>query len=95
MTTASDALKPQAAHVGTNPTAVPSYRGGTLQTQTTRSDIQIRDGITFEWLDDPSMPNPRWRARMSRQVFAALVKEKLGADHGSSFLTAPPRRRPK
>jgi hypothetical protein len=61
----------------------------------TLANIQIRDGITFEWLDDPSMPNPRWRARMSRQVFAALVKEKLGADHGSSFLTAPPRRRRK
>lgn len=57
--------------------------------------IQIRDGITFEWLDDPSTPNPRWRARMSRQVFAALVNEKLGVDHGKPFLTVPPRRRRK
>jgi hypothetical protein len=55
----------------------------------TLANIQIRDGITFEWLDDPSTPNPRWRARMSRQVFAALVEEKLGADHGDSFHATP------
>ena len=42
------------------------------------ADIQVREGISFEWLDDPSTPNRRWRARMSREVFAALVKEKLG-----------------
>ena len=41
-------------------------------------DIQVREGINFEWLDEPSTPNRRWRARMSREVFAALVKEKLG-----------------
>lgn len=40
-------------------------------------DIRVRDGITFEWLDDPATPHPRWRARMSREVFAALVNEKL------------------
>jgi hypothetical protein len=56
------------------------------------SDLQIRDGITFEWIDDPSTPNPRWRARMSRQVFAALVKEKLGTDRGDSC-PAPRRRK--
>lgn len=59
------------------------------------ADIQVREGITFEWLDDPSTPNPRWRARMSRQVFAALVKEKLGADHGDSFHTTPPPTTPQ
>ena len=42
-------------------------------------DIRVRDGITFEWLDDPSTPNRRWRARMSREVFAELVKQKLKA----------------
>ena len=55
-------------------------------------DIRVRDWITFEWIDDPSTPNPRWRARMSREVFAALVKEKLGTDRGGSFFTTPPRR---
>ena len=61
----------------------------------TMSNIQVREGINFEWLDDPSTPNRRWRARMSREVFAALVIEKLGADRGDSFLTNPavPRRR--
>lgn len=43
-------------------------------------DIQIRDGIAFEWLDHPTTPNRRWRARMSRSVFATLVKEKLGVE---------------
>ena len=58
------------------------------------ADIQVREGIKFEWLDDPSTPNRRWRARMSRQVFASLVKEKLGVDHHDSPLTPPaPRRR--
>jgi len=57
-------------------------------------DIQVRDGINFEWLDAPSTPNRRWRARMSREVFAALVTEKLGASRGDSFLTKPaPHRR--
>lgn len=56
-------------------------------------DIQVREGINFEWLDAPSTPNRRWRARMSREVFARLVKEKLGTDRGDSFLTTPPRRR--
>jgi hypothetical protein len=41
------------------------------------ADIQVREGITFEWLDAPSVPNRRWRARMSREVFAELVKQKL------------------
>ena len=58
------------------------------------ADIQVREGINFEWLDDPSTPNRRWRARMSRQVFASLVMEKLGVDHHDSPLTPPaPRRR--
>ena len=59
------------------------------------ADIQVREGITFEWLDAPSTPHRRWRARMSREVFAALVKEKLGTDCGDSFLTKPaaPRRK--
>ena len=58
------------------------------------ADIQVREGINFEWLADPSTPNRRWRARMSRQVFASLVKEKLGVEHDDSPLTSPaPRRR--
>ena len=58
------------------------------------SEVEIREGVTFEWLDDPSTPNRRWRARMSREVFASLVKEKLGPDRGDSFLVPPaPRRR--
>jgi hypothetical protein len=58
------------------------------------SDANIREGIVFEWIDAPSTPNRRWRARMSRQVFASLVKEKLGADQGDSLLTPPaPHRR--
>lgn len=61
--------------------------------KTALANIQVRDGITFEWIDDPSTPNPRWRARMSREVFAALVKEKLGPDRGDSFATVPRRRR--
>ena len=32
---------------------------------------------------------------MSRQVFASLVKEKLGVDHGDSPLTPPAPRRKK
>jgi hypothetical protein len=55
-------------------------------------EIRVREGIVFEWLDAPSTPNRRWRARMSREVFAKLVKEKLGTDHTNSSLTAPPRR---
>ena len=59
------------------------------------SDANIREGIVFEWLDAPSTPNRRWRARMSRQVFASLVKEKLGVDHDDSPLLPPASRRRK
>ena len=59
------------------------------------ADIQVREGINFEWLDDPSTPNRRWRARMSREVFASLVKEKLGVDHGDFPLPPPASRRKK
>ena len=59
------------------------------------TDFKIREGITFEWLDAPSTPNRRWRARMSREVFAALVKEKLGPDRGDSFLKPQSSRRKK
>ena len=59
------------------------------------TDFEVREGITFEWLDAPSTPNRRWRARMSREVFAKLVKEKLGTDMGKSFLKPPPRPRRK
>ena len=53
------------------------------------ADIQVREGINFEWLDDPSTPNRRWRARMSRAVFADLVKQKLKI--GPGVPSAAPR----
>ena len=54
-------------------------------------DIRVRDGITFEWIDDPSTPNPRWRARMSRAVFAELVEQKLKISPGVGRRASRPR----
>jgi hypothetical protein len=56
------------------------------------ADFKPREGVTFEWIDPPGTLHRRWRARMHRDVFVQLVRERLGIEHPAMERPQRPRR---